>query len=362
MPGRGLQLALACLSVWATTSATPIRPVFFEDGLPTESSVVHRPVKGQVLWDDSMKLDRSKLNVFVLSAFCPFVCMWVPEFINKTGIDVAVHCWERDRERAAGHASAVDDDITLHDQWKICEPFGGNLYVTHEWDMHKADGTQGFLGGMDVQFQTFGASSLLPAKNDWCCEHDWTARPEDVKTDLTPFLTQSDFDWLSVLPALRDFFCTSGQSVTALPMDIDALAMMHQDKHVNLPPVATWQELVTELRRLADIDRDGDGAADKPFCSRGGYTGGLGRQRLIFYIATSFLQVRGQFDTTSIDLKNLESLQVLAGWQEAASIFVDIKNLEYQGVNEGEAYKNGKLCVGCWGAIVRLCPCCVSWD
>ena len=350
MPCRCLPLALAFLSVWATTSATPIRPVTFEDGIPSVNSIVHRPVKGQVVWDDAMRLDRSKLNVLVSNWFCPTVCMWVPEFINKTGIDVAVHCWDTTRERlAVGGAHGFDQDITGEDRWKMCEPFGGNLYLAHEWDMHKADGTQGFLGGMDVQFQMFGASGLLPARNDWCCEHDWTAQPEDVKTDLTPFLTQSDFDWLSVLPALRDIFCTSGQSVTALPMDIDALVMMHQDRHVNLPPVATWQELIAELRRLAEIDRNGDGAADNPYCSRQGPAHvGLGFERLIFFIATSFFQVRGQFDTTSVDLKNLESLQGLAGWREAASIFIDIKNLEYRGENPDEAYKNGKL--------LSLCP------
>ena len=122
-------------------------------------------------------------------------------------------------------------------------------------------------------------------------EDDWSSRPEDVAADLTPFLSSSDFDWLSVLPAVRELFATSGSSVVSLPMDIDALVLLHQDTHVNLPLVATWEEYVAELRRLSLQDRDGDGVADKPFCLR---RGDVLAPNFLLYIATSFFQVRGQ--------------------------------------------------------------------
>jgi hypothetical protein len=123
-------------------------------------------------------------------------------------------------------------------------------------------------------------------------EDDWSSRPEDVAAGLTPFLSSSDFDWLSVLPVVRELFATSGSSVVSLPMDIDAVVLLHQDTHVNLPLVATWEEYVAELRRLSLQDRDGDGVADKPFCLRGG--GKDHASTLLLYIATSFFQVRGQ--------------------------------------------------------------------
>ena len=121
-------------------------------------------------------------------------------------------------------------------------------------------------------------------------EDDWSSRPEDVAADLTPFLSSSDFDWLSVLPVVRELFATSGSSVVSLPFDIDTVVLLHQDTHVNLPLVATWEEYVAELRRLSLQDRDGDGVADKPFCFRNSVLA----PNFLLYIATSFFQVRGQ--------------------------------------------------------------------
>jgi len=342
--------------------AAPIRPVVWgADGVPTASSVIENPVKGQALWDQDMVLEGNKLNLLVYMGFCPQVCIWVPEFMNRTGIDVAVHCWAPKREdfrcrlTGEGQCDMYDLDFTGEERWKVCEPFGGNIYVLPQWDMHKADNTQGFLGGMDAQLAGFGAPQMIPAQNDWCCgtsvsvparlcnlccpfaeyvphsvanlfrscriclpfqrmpsgvlqirltdrplvyllnmtEDDWNSRPDSVAADLTPFLSTSEFDWLSVLPIVREVFATSGTSVVSLPMDIDAVVLLHQDTHVNLPLVATWDEYVAELRRLSLQDRDGDGVADKPFCFRGG-GGSFLQYALLTYIATSFFQVRGQ--------------------------------------------------------------------
>jgi hypothetical protein len=124
-------------------------------------------------------------------------------------------------------------------------------------------------------------------------EDDWSGRQKDVKVDLVPFVISSEFDWLSVLPVVREIFAKDqdGKSVMALPMDIDAMLLFHQDKHVNLPPVATWQEYIAEVRRLSSEDRDSDGVADKSFCPRSGV---VGKYHLLHFIVTSFYQVRGQ--------------------------------------------------------------------
>jgi hypothetical protein len=168
--------ALLQLALMPHAQAEPIRPVVFENGVPTTSSVIEAPVKGQALWDVDMVLDGSKLNVLVYWGFCPQVCSWVPEFMNKTGIDVAIHCWASTREQfkcrrtGVGECDMYDLDFTGEQRWKMCEPFGGNMYVLPQGDMSKADSTQGFLGGMDAQFQlACGAPQILPAKNEWCC-------------------------------------------------------------------------------------------------------------------------------------------------------------------------------------------------
>ena len=177
----GLVLVVVCalsqlLLQLPHAGAAPIRPVVWgADGVPTASSVIESPVKGQVLWDQDMVLEGNKLNILVFSIFCPQVCIWVPEFMNRTGIDVAVHCWAfkredfRCRRTGEGQCDLFDLDFTGEERWKVCEPFGGNMYVLPQWDMTKADNTQGFLGGMDAQLGMFGAPSMIPSKNDWCC-------------------------------------------------------------------------------------------------------------------------------------------------------------------------------------------------
>ena len=130
-------------------------------------------------------------------------------------------------------------------------------------------------------------------------EDDWSGKPEDVTADLTPFLSSSDFDWLSVLPAVRELFATSGGSVVTLPFDIDTFALQHQDRHVICLPSLPGRSMSrnfdvwpckTEMGFLLFI---GDSVPDKPFCIRGG-AGGPNFPAFLFYIATSFFQIRGQ--------------------------------------------------------------------
>ena len=194
-------------------------------------------------------------------------------------------------------------DITNEEAWKICEPFGGNIYILPGGE-EMADLLQAFLGGFDAYFALVG--NLLPklAFGD-----AWSAETTNVAADLSPFLSTSYFDWLAVLPALREISCTSGTAVVSLPYDIDVLTLFHQDKHVKLPGVTTWNELLAEMRRLGEQDRDGDGVADKPYCHRGTWA----QERLLRFIASSFFQVRGPHDGHVFDLKNLDNMIHTAG-------------------------------------------------
>ena len=205
-----------------------IRPVVFENGIPTAASVIEEPVRGQALWDSDMVLNTSRVNVLALAHFCPYICLWLPEFINNTGIDVTVHCWDGSREAFGAGLVQVAPDLTAEQSWKLCEPFGGNIYILPKpgFMEAKADATRAFLGGMDIIFQEFGI--VAPEKSSWCCEDDWSAQPSDIMLDLTPFLASSTFDWLTVLPAVRDVSATSGAAAVALPMDLDAYTLFHQ--------------------------------------------------------------------------------------------------------------------------------------
>jgi len=283
--------------------AVAIRPVTFLNGAPTASSVIENPVPGQALWDTRMALDRSKVNILVRDVFCPFVCQWMPEFIGKTGIDIAVHCHGPSLSSLAIARTNFQPSITNEEAWKLCEPFGGNIYSLPGGE-DLADLSQAFLGGFDGYFTQLG--NILPklAFGD-----AWSVEPTEVAADLSPFLSTSDFDWLSVLPALREISCTSGTAVVSLPSDIDVLTFFHQDKHVKLPAVVTWNELLAEMRRLEGQDRDGDGVADKPYCHRGAFL----QERLLRFIASSFFQVRGPHDGHVFDLKNLDNMLDTAG-------------------------------------------------
>jgi len=197
-----------------------IRPVTFENGVPTASSVIENSVSGQALWDTRMTLDRSKVNVLVRDLFCPYFCQWLPEFISKTGIDIAIHCHGSSLSSLSIARSPTQSALSNEEAWKICEPFGGNIYILPGGE-ERADLSQGFLGGFDVYYATFGNILLKLTFGD-----AWSAEPPDVAADLSPFLSISDFDWLAVRHALREISCTYSTAVVALPNDVDALTLV----------------------------------------------------------------------------------------------------------------------------------------
>eukprot|EP00961_Rhodomonas_salina_P033342 448861-Rhodomonas_salina.2 len=100
-----------------------------------------------------MALERPKLNVLSLAAVCPAICImiWRPELINRTGIDVAVHCWGTGTLSDLKTFFALSaPEMTTEEAWATCDPFGGNMILKDRYDRHRADATQGYLGGMDI--------------------------------------------------------------------------------------------------------------------------------------------------------------------------------------------------------------------
>lgn len=117
-----------------------------------------------------------------------------------------------------------------------------------------------------------------------------------MTSNLAEDAAAPNYDFLSVIPALKNIFSMSGSSIIGLPTSHDGYHLVHRQDIVTDFPTHSegkampWDDYIARLKEF-NIDRDGDNIVDSPLCVVDACNS---QTSLLHFISTSIFQIHGQ--------------------------------------------------------------------
>ncbi|KAK3271757.1 hypothetical protein CYMTET_19912 [Cymbomonas tetramitiformis] len=217
----------------------------------------------------------------------------VEQYQQLTGVNVVINCHSQTDMR---HIYCVD----LLGQPRECSPNGGQ-YVVHENAVHQ-----------DLVYGTWNFDMYLLWSEGVPLNQIYN---EDLLMDMQPETAASEVLWTQIAYVLWESFAVWGTHIYGLPYDADWFTILVHSA-VDLPGVATWEEVYDEALRLEGQDFNADGVVDFPICLHFEY-----HAPSLWFIAASFLQYEGRDHGFRFDPYTMSPLVNTTGMHAAIAIY-----------------------------------------